>query len=293
MRIFYAVIISLLVHLVLWTGLLSVPQDWVIRRQLSDLAEVELLDADDERLEAHRLMVRETVVPRPQDESDEPARFVSRSRQRVIAETQARETGLTQNNPSAPAARSWLRERESQQRQNRPNARALAESIALDGITPVPRPRREEETADWMNFRPSTVGERLPEDVSLGSITALNTDQFRFYSFFSRIEELVRFRWEEGLRRSIEAYSRQPVRSQGRGPWTTRVQFTLAEDGRLLSSRILQESGLQRFDLAAIQAFRDAAVFPNPPKELVSKDGTIKIDYAFSVQWDPRSLVSR
>lgn len=292
MRVFIAVVLSLLVHLLLWGGLLSVPEVWFLRDQPRDVAEIELVPMTDEQLQAHRLVVREAEAPPTVEESQEPARFLSKTRRRVAVETQARETGLTQNNPEAPAPNSWMRE------QARQNARAgrepsLAEKISLDGTAPVRMPRPDDDFSDFTNFRPSTVGERLPEDVSIGQLTALNTDQFRFYSFFSRIEELVRFRWEDGLHRAIEAYARSVVRARGVGPWTTRVQFTLGPDGRFLSARILRESGLHRFDMAAVQAFRDAAVFPNPPREMLSQDGTIKIDYAFSVQWDPRSLVSR
>lgn len=292
MRVLVAVALSLLVHALLWGGLWSVPDEWLLRGRLAEVAEIELVPMTDEQLQAQRLMVREAEPPRTDDDANDPARFLSASRRRVSVETQARETGLTQNNPRAPSADSWLR-------QVKPPARApgrtpsLAERITLDGTSPVRVPRPEDDLGELANFRPSTVGERLPDDVSLGDITALNTDQFRFYSFFSRIEELVRFRWEDGLRRAIEAYSRTVVRARGTTTWTTRVQFVIGPDGRLISARVLKESGLHRFDLAAVQAFRDAAVFPNPPREMMSKDGTIKIDYAFSVRWDPQTLVSR
>ena len=41
---------------------------------------------------------------------------------------------------------------------------------------------------------------------------------------------------------------------------------------------------MRELDDAAVEAFRQAAPFPNPPKGLIETDGTIKIRWNFVVE---------
>ncbi len=49
----------------------------------------------------------------------------------------------------------------------------------------------------------------------------------------------------------------------------------------------MKESGLRLFDISAVDAFKEASYFANPPPELVSPDGLIRLDYSFEVHWSP------
>ena len=44
---------------------------------------------------------------------------------------------------------------------------------------------------------------------------------------------------------------------------------------------MLQSSGVDFLDDEAIDAFKKAAPFPNPPKDLVESDGQIHFNFAF------------
>ena len=43
----------------------------------------------------------------------------------------------------------------------------------------------------------------MPKEITVGSFTALNTDRYLYYSFYARIEELIRFRWESAVRQAM------------------------------------------------------------------------------------------
>jgi TonB family protein len=144
-----------------------------------------------------------------------------------------------------------------------------------------------------MNQGFSTVGESLPTDVKVGSFTALNTDRYLYYTFYARIEELVRYRWESRVMDTINGFDRGTMMSAGNRNWITHVEFLLDRTGLLKSAVILKESGIQRFDLAAVNAFKEARIFPNPPQEMVKDDGMIHLRFTFNVNYRPATLSNR
>jgi protein TonB len=48
--------------------------------------------------------------------------------------------------------------------------------------------------------------------------------------------------------------------------------------------QVVGESGVKDLDDAAVEAFRAAEPFPNPPKGIVDADGTIKINWDFILE---------
>ncbi len=53
----------------------------------------------------------------------------------------------------------------------------------------------------------------------------------------------------------------------------------------------MKESGLKSFDQAAVQAFAQARMFPNPPEDMIESDGLIHLKYSFQVHYEPKVLV--
>jgi len=47
---------------------------------------------------------------------------------------------------------------------------------------------------------------------------------------------------------------------------------------------VIGDSGIQDLDDAAIEAFKAAAPFPNPPKGVVENDGTVQIRWDFVLE---------
>jgi TonB family protein len=56
-------------------------------------------------------------------------------------------------------------------------------------------------------------------------------------------------------------------------------------DGALETISITREAGISPLDEAVVQAFRIAGPFPNPPEQLIRKDGRIYLsDFEFTVR---------
>ena len=236
----------------------------------------------------NRQVVREALAPKQELNEDDTdlARFLSADKQRVRKEMQAAASGRTANREDGTKKNSDSKERKSAPQDPR---KASPKNYDPDGIDIA---KNLKEYAQSIESAPSTVGDALPQDVSIGSFTALNTDRYVFYSFFSRIEDLVRFRWESRVRAAIDSFDRTYLLSVvGQRNWITSVDIWLTKDGRYHSAHILKESGIARFDQAALLAFKEAGMFPNPPQEMVEDDGFIHLKYSFNVSFKPSAVV--
>src|SRR5690606_23523250 len=104
---------------------------------------------------------------------------------------------------------------------------------------------------------------------------------------------LVRYRWESQVYAAIESFDRSTLLSASNKNWFSQVEFLLDKTGALKQAIIMKESGIKKFDLAAINAFREARIFPNPPQEMVQEDGYIHLKYTFNVNYHAPAVVNR
>lgn len=135
----------------------------------------------------------------------------------------------------------------------------------------------------------SSIGEYIP-NVKVGNFTALNTDQFTFYTFFSRVNEAIRYRWVSHVRNfadHLPPNKQQELAQYGR---TSYVTIVLDKKGTIIRSFVSRSSGSDGLDQAALQAFREAAPFLNPPAEMREADGSIRLDYSFHVEFRSSAL---
>lgn len=237
----------------------------------------------------NRKMVRATTVPKSLlTQVDKTTDLTSKDFQRVVKEMRALEDGITQNRlddrPALPSSSTSTRQRQPAQNSEKdPNSELKSRSTDV-----------AEELKNWNQLAgggASTFGEAIDRDIPFGSITALNTDRNTFYSFYARVEELTRYRWEKNFYRAIERLPNEGIEYLNtKNFWTTQLEFLLTPSGELSSVLLLKESGLQEFDQAAIEAFKEARIFPNPPKELVQSDGFIHLRYSFRIRWNPVRL---
>lgn len=242
------------------------------------------------RKQPDRQVVREALAPKNELKEDDSdlARFLSADKQRVRREMQAAASGMTVNRSQGQNAQADTKDNKPAQPQRDPR-RETPKDYDPEGVDIA---KNLKEYAQSVESAPSTIGDALPQDVSIGSFTALNTDRYVFYSFFARIEDLVRFRWESRVREAVDSFDRNYVLSVvGRRNWITSVDIWLTKDGRYHSAHILKESGINRFDQAAVLAFKEAGMFPNPPQEMVEDDGFIHLKYSFNVFFKPSAVV--
>lgn len=128
----------------------------------------------------------------------------------------------------------------------------------------------------------------LPRDLEIGDITALNTDQNEFFSFYRRMAEKIIWPWAQSVSAGFEKMRVTGQLGSAPRAWVTIIEVILDNKGNVLSTQPLQLAGDSEIDSAPISAFKNAKTFPNPPVEMVDEDGYIHIRYKFVVYYTPR-----
>jgi TonB family protein len=116
------------------------------------------------------------------------------------------------------------------------------------------------------------------KDIDDGDETALNSKRWRFASFFNRVKRQVAEHWHPD-----EVYrQRDPTGAvYGRHNRYTELRVQLKPDGRLSHVVLTLPSGLEFLDDEAIEAFKEAGPFPNPPRQLIESNGLISFGFGF------------
>ncbi|MDY0060065.1 MAG: energy transducer TonB, partial [Myxococcota bacterium] len=188
-----------------------------------------------------------------------------------------------------------------------PGSLALPELAVPSLVPPAPSPRRERALAlppgplsprvgSYEELLPPLFGPAGPAvpdgpvgdlgsddylpDLPEGDRLSLNAREFKYWSFFQRVRENLRQHWRPG------------DKFQRRDPWgkvygvkdrLTVLSVTLDPSGKIQELTLVKPSGVDFLDDEALDAFRAAARFPNPPPGLVEADGLIRFTFGFAV----------
>jgi hypothetical protein len=114
-------------------------------------------------------------------------------------------------------------------------------------------------------------------DIDEGSETALNSKRWVYAGFFNRIKDKVREHWKPA-----EEYQRRDPTGKiyGAEDRYTLVQVNLKADGSLSKVWVVHTCGLDFLDDTAVDAFKEAQPFINPPRKLV-EDGHGIVNFGF------------
>jgi TonB family protein len=115
-----------------------------------------------------------------------------------------------------------------------------------------------------------------------GDETLLNSRSFRYAGFMNRVKETVSRLWT--ARVEDESVKRDPTGSIYF--WKDRrtvVEFTIDLRGELKDVHVTSPSGVPFLDEVAVDAFKRAERFPNPPPGLFNENGTATIGFGFVV----------
>ena len=120
------------------------------------------------------------------------------------------------------------------------------------------------------------------EELPLGDFTKVNTQKHRYFGFYNRIKEKIDLFWSKNLKDI--AYSHYAA---GRTIAAEKVNYTglnvmLDNRGNVISIELKSSSGVRELDNAALESFKKAGPFPNPPKGMIS-DGVATIEWGFVV----------
>ncbi len=216
------------------------------------------------------------------DEVDPNAKYLSQFNQKVVNETKAANSGKYNNNAGKGLTKGQAAKKVKETMDLQPQTKGAGS--VLDKFKPK---------VDWTALANKNAGgdgrdlsrssDHLKE-VDKGPQTVLSTREFVYYSYFKRIKGQIQQYWEpsiKGKMKKIMSSGRKIASAEDR---TTKLLIILNDKGTLVGVKVLGESGIVDLDDAAIEAFKAAAPFPNPPTGIVESDGTIKIRWDFVLE---------
>lgn len=136
----------------------------------------------------------------------------------------------------------------------------------------------ERDIPQWMT--PGGIQSEYIKGLKEGEVTALNTKEYVYYSYFRRIRVQLDRAWRPILRSQLVKLIKKGRKVAEDMDYTTRTVVTLNQIGKVIRVQVIEESGARDLDDAAIKAFNRAGPFPNPPKALVESNGL------FQIRWD-------
>jgi len=247
------------------------------------------------------------------DEKPEDPKFLSRHNQKVIQQTQAAVHGRFKNTDGTGGQKTYERvpgkvaqkkignESDKDQLKNEKADKTTEQKNVLtanDGVgikkspslkdltpsfKPAPPPLDSASVAQGGGEGPSATDDHL-KDIKTGMQTLLSTREFVYYSYYNRIKDKLRQYWEPKIKEKMERIVRQGRTIASTTDRITRIVIILDQSGTLVRVQIVGASGVSDLDDAAVEAFRAAAPFPNPPHGIVDPDGTIKIRWDFVLE---------
>lgn len=285
-KAFEGLLFSLALHAIIWWLYLHAPQP--PPHAISAPTEVTFIDAPAKTKDKtkSKLFVEETET-KPEDIKTlaDAADFLSQFTKRVKKQVRARQNGPTRNSTPQVIQTESKGKNEGQRSGVAGMADEPPQRDRTKGDIGLP-PRGGNQGMRQVAIGPSSIAEFIP-GVEEGDFTALNTDQFTYYSFFARINEQVRNRWVAGIRNYMSRLTQFDLDALGKMNRDTVVEIILTKTGEFSSSVISHSSGVRVLDQTTVEAFRDAAPFLNPPQGMITSDGMIHLHYGFTLRFRP------
>ncbi|MCH2534462.1 MAG: TonB family protein [Bdellovibrionales bacterium] len=211
------------------------------------------------------------------EEIDPEAEFLSEKNQKVKEQTQAKNKGYFKNGQTG----------KPQPQKEANNHKSLYEKnkakFSNNPFAPKLELQKMAKSARQRQGTPNATDDHL-KDIALGMETYLNTREYVYYTYYNRIKSQLRQYWGPNVRKKVEALVRQGRFVASTSSRVTKLVIVLNNKGDLVKIQVMDRSGLRDLDDAAIEAFRAAAPFPNPPKGMVEKDGKIRIKWDFILE---------
>ena len=215
------------------------------------------------------------------------ALLLSQNQKRYKRQTVAQKTGSSQNSKAQRRRRHHL----TSQQRHKSSALPLGQLKPQIGLSVSGSKRLKQKIlspAYTSEAKNSSFSSYIP-NIDKAQMTALDTDQgsLKFYTFYMRLHEKIRPRWVNRLRQTMAQLSSQEIKKLSRRPQVTSLEVILNAKGEFVGSFVVNRAQKRVLDVAALGAFRQAAPFINPPKEMIEDDGLIYIPFSFRVDLNP------
>lgn len=294
-------VISILVHILLLVSFYTYHvffknQPMALQEPITpDIQFIDISDSNGRMVEQSE---DEKATEKPKD-----SKFVSKVDKAVEKETRAARHGEFQNKQSnssqAASSQQFSPPPPAPQEASEQNPTAANEDTMKtfkSGDFALPQAPVKKKAATIADLRPNTMQEmsessmasmsQTPDslkDVAIGAETHLNTREFLYYSYFSRIKRKLRQHWEPLVHAKVRSMVKRGREVASTGTLATRVIITLDEQGLLRRVQVSTTSGMEDLDDAAVEALKEAAQFPNPPKDLV-REGFVTLNWDFILE---------
>lgn len=277
--VFLFILASIIIHTFFYSGL-----DFFSKKRSAEKIETEA-PVEIELITNKESAIKKQIIDQDDrqlnDEIDDKAKFLGRHNQKVLKETKASQSGAFSN-----AAQMGMRKSGSPSKnvEKSANKNLSGDLPTLDKLKPQfsITPKAEHHDVDQVGLNSQTPDHL--KDVNKGLQTLLSTREFVYYSYYQRIREKIRQQWEPRIRKKVHqvfASGRTIASARDR---ITQVIIILDENGSLERVQIIGESGVRDLDDAAVEAFKAAEPFPNPPDGIVEADGKIRIRWDFVLE---------
>lgn len=170
------------------------------------------------------------------------------------------------------------------------------------GDQSLPKPQTSEKVGikrDWktLSLKDLSLGDGAPaaasddhlKDYEQGEDTVLSTREYRYFSYYYRIKELLRQYWKPNVEQKLYKMWAKGTNLND-DEIVTKVVVLLNGSGQIQKISRIGSCGFAELDQAAIEAFQKAAPFPNPPKGIIESDGFVRIrwDFILKTEATPR-----
>jgi len=224
---------------------------------------------------------KQVVKIAPPDKAEEaPAKpeYLAEYNTRTKEQTKARETNATSPNVGRRSAQPA---REAKAAEPTPKMRQSTNGLLAK------KPEQEPVSKlipTWKNAGDNGAPSNdYLRNVQVDNDTKLNAAQWEHAAFFNRMKDAIARRWNPN--RAIRRYDPTGVlvKNQDR---LTGLLATIDRDGKLIEIKVVKQSGVYYLDDEALNAFKEAAPFSNPPKKLFASADTFEIHYGFNITFD-------
>ena len=275
-----SIAISLMIHLFIGGYLhFGLKEKEVVKK---DVVEIDYIDAS-KYLEPKQQMVQQDK--RLNDKTPTKDSYLGKFNQSVEEQMRASKSGKTKDTAGGGA---FLPKQQQAAKPSKPKKLGKGEWKKIDITDLKPKFDFSPDETQQKNQQ-AFVGEESQssdylEKVKRGNQNLMSTREFRYYTYFNRIRNQLQQFWEPSVREKLYKMVRSGRNIASANPRTTKVLITLTRVGTLVRVQVLEDSGIRDLDDAAVEAFREAAPFPNPPHGIVEKDGTVKIRWDFVLE---------
>ncbi len=251
------------------------PKAQILSLEIIDPNSIEKVHPKDEE---KKLIVDQDKV---NEEVDPLAQYLSSHNQKVFKETVAQNHGDFQNKKvNAKPSQEVLSQ------QAKPQSVVLPRDLFgsyKDSLAKTLEKQQQTKGTPQVGADVSRTRDYLPGKEA-GLETLLSTKEFVYYTYYNRIRNQLSQYWEPKIKQKILALFKQGRRIASTEDRITKVLITLDSKGVLIKVQVLGASGVQDLDEVAVEAFKAAAPFPNPPKGIIEADGTVKIQWDFVIE---------